>query len=273
MYKSVIFYFSGTGNTWWVADKIKKQLDARNINADIVSIDSVDAKKANWWIKSADLVFFGWPVYGSDLPEPMKIFIDNLMAVEKGKHIHTFCTQMGFSGDGAWAYHKQFEKKGLIIDSAQHFIMPSNISVWRGAFGAPKNKDKISKIMAKCEKSIEHYVNNLLTGRYRIMGKHSYALGMLQRGPYKLAYDKYRALVGVDKQRCTGCGTCAAVCPSGNIKMQRNPDFAGKCMLCMRCYSFCPESAITYRGKAHDVKNMGKPYVVQDKRFKPSVLK
>lgn len=58
MHKAAIFYFSGTGNTWWVADKIKKQLDNMNINAEIVSIDSIDKKKANWWIKSSDLVFF-----------------------------------------------------------------------------------------------------------------------------------------------------------------------------------------------------------------------
>jgi ferredoxin/flavodoxin len=273
LFKSVIFYFSGTGNTWWAADRIKKQLDAKNINADIVSIDSVDPKKADWWIKASDLVFFGWPVYGSDMPEPMKLFIDNLLPVEKGKHIHTFCTQMAFSGDGAWFYHKNFEDKGLIIDSAYHFIMPSNVSVWRGPLGAPRSKDRIARIMARCEKRIDRYISRLLFGKYRIMGKHSYPLGILQRAPYRLFYKMFRDLVGVNKERCTKCGICASLCPSENITMPEFPEFKGKCSLCLRCYSFCPESAITYRGKSYDIKDGCRPYLVQDKRFKPSVLK
>jgi flavodoxin/ferredoxin len=272
VYRSVIFYFSGTGNTWWVADRIKKQLDARNINADIVSIDCVTPKKANWWIKTADLVFFGWPVYGSDLPAPMKRFIDNLLPIEKGKHIHTFCTQMGFSGDGAWAYHKRFEEKGLIIDSAEHFTMPSNMSNSKGLLGAPRNESKIAVIMEKCGRQIESYVENLLTGKSKIKGKHSYPLGILQRLPYRLMHNSLQCITGVDKQRCTGCGLCSSLCPSDNISIKDFPEFAGKCALCFRCYAFCPVSAITYRGKPYDSSN-GKPYTVRDKRFKPSLLK
>ena len=154
MHKAVVFYFSGTGNTWWVADQIAKQLDARDINADTVSIDTVNPKKADWWIKAADLVFFGWPIYGSDLPAPMKRFVDNLMVVEKGKHVHTFCTQMKYSGDGAWLYHKSFEAKGLIIDSAAHFEMPSNISIWGGPLGPPKSEEKTKHIMDKCAENV-----------------------------------------------------------------------------------------------------------------------
>ena len=148
MYKATIFYFSGTGNTWWTADRIKKQLDAANINAETVSIDSlmneggIDAKKTDWLIKSSDLIFFGWPVYGSDLPQPMKAFIDSLTPLGTQKHVHTFCTQMEFSGDGAWHYHKNFEAKNLIIDSSAHFIMPSNVSIWHGFMGPPKTGRK-----------------------------------------------------------------------------------------------------------------------------------
>lgn len=273
MYKAVIFYFSGTGNTWWVADKIKKQLDAKNINADTVSVDSVDAKKANWWIKASDLVFFGWPVYGSDLPEPMKRFIDNLYVVEKGKHVHTFCTQLYFSGDGAWAYHKKFEEKGLTIDSAEHFIMPSNVSVWGGVLGPPKGQKTIEKIMDRCAAHVQRYVDTLLMGKAKIKGRYSYALGIVQRGPYRLFYPRFQNRIGVDKDRCTACGLCAKLCSMGNIKMKDYPEFAGKCALCFRCYAFCPVSAITYNHKTHNIEKSGKPYTLHDSRFKPSLLK
>jgi flavodoxin/ferredoxin len=268
VYRSVIFYFSGTGNTWWVADKIKKQLDARNINADTVSIDSLDAKKTNWWIKTADLVFFGWPVYFSDVPEPMKRFIGNLLPIEKGKHIHVFCTQAAFSGDGAWVSRKLFKEKGLTVDSAHHFTMPSNKKLYSGAAG----DDKTAKIMERCEDQIERYIENLLIGKARVKGKHSHALGTLQRASFGMFKKTYKQL-GVDKTRCTRCGLCTQLCPSGNITMSEYPEFADRCSHCLRCYALCPVSAVTCNGRLFDTERSGKPYAVHDKRFKPALLK
>lgn len=269
VYKAVVFYFSGTGNTWWVAKQIKKQLDVKSINADIVSVDTVNPKQADWWIKSSDLVLFGWPIYGSDMPEPMKQFIDRLYTVDKRKHIHTFCTQMKFSGDGAWFYHKQFEEKGLIIDSCEHFDMPSNLSMLGGLLGPPKSADKISRILQHCKSRIQKYVECLLGGKARCKGKRSYPLGIVQRGPYQLMYQKMQNRVAVNEDKCTKCGLCAALCPKNNIKLRDYPVFSGNCALCLRCFSFCPERAISLFGRS---PKQDKPYSVSDKSFTPSIL-
>jgi len=279
LYKAIIFYFSGTGNTWWVADKIKKLLDARNVNADIISIDNlkdggiVDAKKADWLIKASDIVFFGWPVYGSDLPSPMKHFIDNLSPVAKSKHVHTFCTQMMFSGDGAFCYNKNFAKKGLIIDSCEHFIMPSNFSISYGLMSPPKTNEKTKAIMEKCELSISKYVSILLNGKSKITGKYSYPLGIIQRLPYRLLAKKLKKIIGVNKSICIKCGQCASYCPNANIIMKGFPEFCGQCALCLRCYSYCPVSAITARGKTRKAEKYGAPYRLADKRFSLTFLK
>lgn len=271
MYTAVIFYFSGTGNTWWVADQIKRRLDAKNINASAVSMDTLTPKKADWWIKTADLVLFGWPVYGSDLPEPVKRFIEKLPESQKGKHTHVFCTQMGFSGDGAWLAHKLLKSKGLIIDTAEHFAMPSNMSMFSGFFGTP-NEKSIKRIMARAEILVERYVEKLLTNKARIKGRYSFLLGIIQRGPYRLYQNKACRKVGVEAARCTRCGLCAALCPVGNIKIMDVPQFAGHCAQCLRCYSFCPTCAITFYGHVRDISKRGMPYAVPDKHFKPSLL-
>lgn len=271
MYTAVIFYFSGTGNTWWVADRIKRQLDAKNINASAVSIDKLTPKKADWWIKTADLVLFGWPVYSSDLPEPAKRFIDTLPESEKGKHVHVFCTQMCYSGDGAWIAHKRLKNKGLIIDTTEHFAMPSNLSMYRGTFGTP-DENVIKRIMDKTEIHVEQYVTKLLSGQARIKGRYSFLLGLLQRITYQLSSKKSRNIVGVDKDRCMHCGLCAKLCPMENITLEDVPAFAGNCTQCLRCYSFCPSNAITYKGHVRNVQKHGKPYFVPDKHFKPSLL-
>ncbi len=271
MHTAVVFYFSGTGNTWWVADRIIRQLDASNINASAVSIDTLTPKKADWWIKTADLVLFGWPVYGSDLPEPVKRFIDTLPVNDKGKHVHLFCTQMGFSGDGAWTAHKRLKAKGLIADTAEHFTMPSNKSMVKGFFGTPDEKS-VRRILAKAEAQVRDYIERLLLSKAQIKGRHSALLGFLQRGPARLYRGRAQKRVGVDASRCTRCGLCESLCPIHNITIKTVPEFAGRCAQCLRCYSFCPSHAITFDGRSRDVQKDGKPYTVPDKHFKPSLL-
>jgi Pyruvate/2-oxoacid:ferredoxin oxidoreductase delta subunit/flavodoxin len=259
VYRAVVFFFSGTGNTWWVADKIQKLLDAKGVNADTVSIDSLTPKKADWWIKTADLVIFGWPVYGSAMPEPMKRFVDSLPAVEKGKHVHVFCTQSAFSGDGAWHYHKHFKQKGLIIDSAEHFIMPNSKN-------GSESEGYYSAVMERCGKRAERHMERLLSGKARIKGKYGGWLGALQRAPFKLYIKGASKQACIDADRCTGCGLCAQLCPENNITLDGKATMRDHCALCMRCAAFCPADAITIPG-------CKSPYALHDKRFKPSILK
>ncbi len=259
MYRAVVFFFSGTGNTWWVADKIQKLLDAKGVNADAVSIDSLTPQKAGWWIKAADLVLFGWPVYGSDMPEPMKRFVDGLPMLEKGKHVHVFCTQSAFSGDGAWHYHKHFKQKGLIIDSAEHFIMPNSKN-------GGESDSYYSAIMERCAKSAERYMERLLSGKARIKGKYGGALGALQRGPFKLYAKRAKAQVRINTEKCTGCGNCAQLCPEQNITLNGKATPLDHCALCMRCAAFCPAHAIAVPG-------CESPYALHDKRFKAGIFR
>jgi len=49
----------------------------------------------------------------------------------------------------------------------------------------------------------------------------------------------------VRKSRCTKCGKCVDICPTGSIRMEEYPVFADTCMGCFACVNMCPESAIT----------------------------
>ena len=44
---------------------------------------------------------------------------------------------------------------------------------------------------------------------------------------------------------CTSCGTCAKVCPVGNITMvQDRPSWQHRCEFCCACLNTCPKEAI-----------------------------
>jgi len=54
-----------------------------------------------------------------------------------------------------------------------------------------------------------------------------------------------------DKKKCTHCGTCTAVCPTGALSIQRpemSVDFnQKKCSICELCIPLCPTRAMNIR--------------------------
>ena len=58
-------------------------------------------------------------------------------------------------------------------------------------------------------------------------------------------------MVRVDRARCTGCGACVEVCPTGAIRLVQGATVqyaeidAAKCRQCEACVEACPEKAIT----------------------------
>lgn len=61
----------------------------------------------------------------------------------------------------------------------------------------------------------------------------------------------------LDRERCTGCGTCARECPAGAIDAKTQTIDEVKCINCLRCVKkgcgawSCDYSAITARLEAH----------------------
>ncbi|MBN2055295.1 DUF362 domain-containing protein [bacterium] len=52
----------------------------------------------------------------------------------------------------------------------------------------------------------------------------------------------------IDKDRCSRCGYCAAICPVQAIRLDPHPKFAKRrCIYCYSCQANCPSRAITLR--------------------------
>ncbi len=66
--------------------------------------------------------------------------------------------------------------------------------------------------MANADAQVQSYTERLLTNRARIKGRYSLPLGLVQRAPYRM-YQTNTQKVGVDAERCTGCGICEACAP------------------------------------------------------------
>ena len=53
-------------------------------------------------------------------------------------------------------------------------------------------------------------------------------------------------MIYIDEERCTGCGTCVAVCPAGALRVSDGVAHIDQeeCIECEVCLSACPETAI-----------------------------
>lgn len=110
----VMIYFSGTGNSKFIAEQFARRMQ---IPAHSIDFDGLLAQE--------DTVAVCYPIYGSCVPRIMREFVEKHRAGFAGKKQIILCTQMMFSGDGARAFSRLLP--ACEVRYAEHFSMPNNI--------------------------------------------------------------------------------------------------------------------------------------------------
>jgi len=271
-----IFYFSGTGNTWWAARQTASGLEARGWRGRIISIETVTPPEAAGLMEKLDLVLFGYPVYASDLPMPMWDFLGALPDRKSPvKPAGVFCTQWLFSGDGAILPRLILENKGFRQDWAVHLRMPNNICVPQSPLGFSADYQRHRGRREKTQRKIDQFCARLSRGERWLQGRNRFwtSNALLQRRPYRKYFPRWRDDFSVDSGCCTFCGRCEKICPVENIIVTGDGvRFKGECVLCLRCYNYCPAQAIMYRGKKHNLRR-GLPFHGPVREFRPELLR
>ncbi|MDO9546841.1 MAG: EFR1 family ferrodoxin [Pelolinea sp.] len=277
MDKSIIsiFYFSGTGNTWWVSERLSEELNKLGFRASAYSIEQVTDKETAALIQKSSIIGLGFPIYGSDAPRIFHDFISRLPYLEKEKPIVGFVTQMAWSGDGMNFLEKELSEKGYRIRWASEFIMPNNIAV--PIFPLPyvsdynkfipqleKRRQQISDLCVKIANDEPYRQNS---------GRLAAASAWIQRGPFRLVHDWGRKFWSVDEGACNSCNICASLCPVGNIEMQHGlPVYSDQCVYCMRCFNYCSAYAIHYMGMKNTRLEKTRPFQGPTADFRPEML-
>lgn len=241
------FYFSGTGNTRFIAERLCKKLTPRYRTALYDVAAAVDASDA---IRGADVLLFAFPVYGSAPPIPMRRFVHRYGELFRGKRMLIAETQYFFSGDGAAALGRTLKKYGGEIVGAEQFNMPNNLADCK--IFSVKNGEEIKKTIRRAEKRADRFANRILRGKKarRGFGLPAHAVGYLcQRRFWWKGEAEKRKKLRIDAARCVGCGLCAKRCPVQNIEVRDGKAVPrGNCVLCYRCVNLCPRQAIALFG-------------------------
>jgi formate hydrogenlyase subunit 6/NADH:ubiquinone oxidoreductase subunit I/menaquinone-dependent protoporphyrinogen IX oxidase len=250
----VLFYFSGTGNTRYIARRICDTLNEHDYEAAAVSIENLPTKQAQILIDNASAVGIGWPIYGSDAPKIVKDFVKN-MPITENKPLLTFCTQLLFSGDGAVVLSRQLDAKGYVQKWAMQFNMPNNLAVKGMPFSCSEDYALHEESHLKqARKKADYLAFMVLKNVEEIKGAtifHTIA-AMSQRPAFRAMHGAMEKMIKINGD-CNGCGLCVSICPTNALKIVGDKAVRVKseeCTLCMRCVDFCPNNAVNTSKKA-----------------------
>lgn len=230
----MIFYFSGTGNSKYTAEKI-----AQLTHDSCTDIADVFNGKAIKNTGNKDVTGFVFPVYYSGLPEIVKRFVSHK---ELKKHLGSYIFCIVTCGAQTGATELMLKKKlGREIDYYNHLLMPDNYTVMYNPSSGEEAKKTLAKAEAKIKKiatEIENRSNNKKTRKTDPTGIVIYPLYALFRTTAFFKPD----------ENCNSCGLCKKVCPDNAIEIVDGKPVWNKkkCQHCMACINRCPKSAIQF---------------------------
>jgi ferredoxin/flavodoxin len=230
-----IYYFSGTGNSLFVAKSLAGRLGT-GIVTRITRQSLGTAPKT-----AADVVGFVFPVYFHTAPEIVRQFIRNLH-VEGRPYIFSAATSNAEPGSANFDVDRLLRAKGRRLDAGFALTMPGN-SVILIDYTTPEPERE--RRLAESEGRIAHIAETILK-RERAPLEGDRGLGQgLKSLATRIASGIYRVprRLWVDA-RCSRCGTCVRVCPEGNVSLDDRVTFGNDCSNCLACYHWCPRQAI-----------------------------
>jgi NAD-dependent dihydropyrimidine dehydrogenase PreA subunit len=241
----MIFYFSATGNSKYVALKIA----AETKEEPIAIADCVKNREFTFEVKDKERIGFVTPTYFWGLPSIVCEFLEKLelrMPDSYHPYIYHVATFGTTTGQVSHMVNELLKKRGLSLDGRFSVQMPDT---WTPVFNLT-DKEKIRKINHEAEKQIAEAAGKI---RREFAGDFSRRkVPMIAVRLYYPLYERKRKTKYFTvEDNCIECGLCAKKCPVAAIEMQagRPVWVKEKCTLCLGCLHRCPKFAIQYGKK------------------------
>ena len=245
----MIFYFSGCGNSKYVAETLATQM-----NDTLVFIpEAAREGRYEYALAEGEKLGFVFPIYAWGPPKLVLDFVQKLQLPTRPDYLYFACTCGDECGHTEKIFRKALQAKGWELSACFSMKMPETYIGMAGfKLDTDENaKKKIEAAKATMGRNIPRLLNKEQFAEMDI-GKAAWLKSHVINGSFsKYATDdrKYRFT-----DKCISCGTCVKVCPLQNITVEEgHPKWNGNCTMCMACYHYCPVNAIQY-GKGTEGK-------------------
>lgn len=235
--RTAIRYFSGTGNTAWLVDRLKEALESRGIPVSTGLIGIDDDPRIDEGTLSLTLCF---PVYALDAPPLVQRWVERIPPGDGRTAI--VIRSPGdpfFNGGTTRTMRRLLERRGWRVTIERMIVMPPNV-FYRAS------DDLAALLLAAARRRIEQLADDIKDNR-ELLEKSGNAVhwsshafnSLLARHGHRFGRD-LRATAA-----CTRCGLCVRECPAGTITMtDEGIRFGDRCQVCLRCMARCPARAI-----------------------------
>ena len=243
-----IYYFTSTGNSLYVAKKIKESLS----DCELISIPTA-LKKQDFNIDD-DVIGLVYPIHCGSLPIVVEDFISKLKVKDK-----TYIFAIGVTGGGE--AKKSFPHINELLGTKgelSNYLCVKYISNYTRA-GRNPNEERAIETIKLNEDVIDDFIKRIKKKEVKRVD--------FKRGS-KFSYNAWKKwFKNKDKgfnvnDKCIGCEMCKAICPVDNINMINNkPAWLGKCTDCMACINICPKKSINIGNKTLNKNRYRNPFI------------
>jgi len=259
--KSIVIYYSQSGNTKKVAEAIHRGMSQTGEQCDIVPLRDMNPPN----LADYDLIGLGSPVISFAEPRNVSFFIEDRMKSVEGKHAFTFCTHGCLPTRYLSSVVPKLQQRGLTVIGWNDWFGSAVYPVIPKPYFTDGHPDEIDI------KEAEDFGREMVERSRRIYQGETNLIPELPRGkeyddiydPTELkanlgklskranaAYRRLEFTVNPDRCNYPKCTHCIDNCPTRSIDFSGDPPrlsircFSGIGHMCFICEQTCPRGAI-----------------------------
>ena len=247
----MIIYFSGTGNSSFVAHELANLLVEKNLTH-LKGEMLFDPLKCRLSTDDNRIIWI-FPTYSWGVPPAVRRFMTEAEIEGAERAVHYMVTTCGDDiGETALQWRRIMKRRKWLIGNAYSVTMPNTYVLMKG-FDVD-TKEIADKKLTDAPATIRMIAERIRSGEPGdLVIKGSWAkIKSRIINPYFVRFcmspKPFRP-----NGRCIGCGKCTKECPMDNITMSEDrPTWHNRCALCLRCYHVCPYKAVDYGNATKD---------------------